>query len=65
METIMEDLELNRQETELIIGALNLMWNEAHELLQRKGLGDIQKENLEWQKTKSKELMLKLEHTIY
>lgn len=52
---------LTKDETDFVINSLNAYWNQAHEMLTEKNdLGDIQKKNLEYQKTKSKELMKKL-----
>lgn len=48
---------------DFIVDSLNAYWNDAHAQLSdtRKGLGDIERKNLEYQKAKSKELMNKLE----
>jgi len=52
--------EITNEDADFIVTALNQMWNDAHEKLQRKDLGDIERKNYEDAKAKSKELMIKL-----
>ena len=53
-------LGLNRSQG-FLTQALNAYWNQAHNELQRKDLGDIERKNLEYQRDKSKEWMDLLE----
>ncbi len=52
--------EITNEEADFIVTALNQMWNNAHEKLQKKNLGDLERKNYEHEKSKSKELMTKL-----
>ena len=59
-DTSAKDL-LTKDDLDFIGSALNAHWNQAHyDLLEKKGLGDIEKENLELQRIRSKEIMKKL-----
>jgi hypothetical protein len=54
-------IEISKKDADFIITALNQMWNKANDLLQAKsGLGDMERENLEYERKKSKELMKQL-----
>jgi hypothetical protein len=46
---------------DFIISALNAYWNDAHAQLQRKDLGDIERENYMFQMNESKRIMKELE----
>jgi hypothetical protein len=48
------------KEKNFLESALNHFWNDAHFNLQRKDLGDIERENYEKQLQKSKEILQKL-----
>ncbi len=51
---------ITNEDADFIITALNQMWNDAREKLQKKDLGDIERKNYEYAKNKSFELMKKL-----
>jgi hypothetical protein len=51
---------LNREEIEFIMDALNLQWHSANIELGKKDLGDIERKNWEGVKKKASELMVKL-----
>lgn len=51
---------LTKEEIEFVIDALQQRWVDAVKQLQFGKLGDIEKRNYEFAKTKSKELMIKL-----
>jgi 1,2-phenylacetyl-CoA epoxidase catalytic subunit len=52
---------LNREEQDLVLDALNDYWHKANALLNMK-LGDIERKNWEDIKTKAGELMRKIHH---
>jgi len=52
---------ITKIDADFIVTALNQMWNDAHEKLQRKDLDDIERKNYEYAKSKSKELIDKLD----
>lgn len=52
--------QITDQDADFIVTALNQVWNDAHQKLQGKSLGDIERQNYEYAKAKSKELMTKL-----
>ncbi len=55
-------MEINRKDLDFIEQALNFYWNDAKQnLTERKSLGDIERENYEYQLMKSKELLIKVE----
>ena len=51
---------ITNEEKHLIVSALNAMWHDAHEKLQRKDLGDIERKGCEHAKEKTKNLINKL-----
>ena len=51
---------LNTEEKDLVLDALNNYWHNANTELQKKELGDIERKNWEGIKTKAGELMRKL-----
>lgn len=55
-------IELNDTELSVIVQSLNQTWNASHErLTSKQPLGDIEREQLEWTKKQTKELMERLE----
>lgn len=54
--------EFSEEDANVIMQALNQMWNDANQKLQEKGLGDIERENYQYAKKKSKEIMDKLDN---
>jgi len=56
------EANLTKDEIDFIVRALNFYWNDAKQnLTERKSLGDIERENYEYQLMKSKSIMMKLE----
>ena len=54
-------VELTKSEISLIVQALNAHWLSAHYAIERKQLGDIERQNYIYQRDKSKELLTKLD----
>lgn len=57
-------MEFTQSDLYFIQSALNAYWAEAAFTLDRKDLGDIERQNFELQKKRSKELMDKVEKII-
>lgn len=52
--------KIDPKDIDFIVSALNAYWNDAHYKLQRKDLGDIERQQYEQQRKRSKEIMEKL-----
>ncbi len=53
--------ELTKEDKDFIITALNAFWHDSHELLSEgKNLGDMEKEILEFNKRRARELLVKM-----
>lgn len=57
-----KEREINSNDKDFIISALNSYWHQATSELDKRDLGDIERKNYEYQQKKSKELMDKLEN---
>jgi hypothetical protein len=50
-----------KSDEDFILGALQFFWQDAHQNLQKKDLGDIERKNYEFQYTRSKEIMKRID----
>lgn len=53
---------MNKDDKDFIVQALNAYWNDAHNNLQSKSLGDIERKNYQYQLQNSKRLINDLEN---
>ena len=55
------EIKLDRSDLDFIENALNFYWNDAKNNLTKRDLGDIERNNYEYQLMRSKELLIKIE----